>query len=533
MNSRPISVLGSLILAWATAALSQTPPPAQPESQQQGAQLDTSGPTPVYRVTVVARTTKAISYQHRMGPTNIDFRGTALMPPARGQATVNGKQGRIEVKLHVEKLTPATQFGPEYLTYVLWAVTPEGRPKNLGEVLLDGGHSQMEVTTDLQTFGLIITAEPYFAVTQPSDVVVMENVVSDQTSGTIEPIDVHYELLQRGQYSLNVPQNELQPYVIEKKIPLELYEARNAIRIARWTGAERYDPETFHKAQISLQNAEDEIIGKAGKKTVTQNSRDAAQVAEDARLIAVRRIEEERLAAERAAAAAREQAAQSQATQAEAQRAAAERAQADAEAAKAAADAAAQRANDEKNQADAARAAALAQQQGAEAQTQQAQQAAAQAEQEKTQLREQLRQQLNTILETRETARGLIVNMSDVLFDFGKYTLKPGAREKLAKISGIIVSHPGLKLQIEGYTDSVGSDEFNQKLSEERANAVRDYLVSESVASDSITAEGFGKSNPVASNDTPSGRQLNRRVQLVVSGDIIGTAPQQQPTAQQ
>lgn len=510
MKLRSICAVLCWVLTCAATAFSQV-------------QVDTTGHAPVYRVTVVARSTKAINYQHRSGPTNVDLRGTALMPEARGGATVNSKQGRIEIKLHVEKLTGANQFGPEYLTYVLWAITPEGRPKNLGEVLLGGNSSRMEVTTDLQTFGLIITAEPYFAVTQPSDVVVMENVVSHQTSGTIEPIDVHYELLQRGQYVLTAPATERQPFPMDRKVPLELYEARNAVRIARWTEAQQYDAEAFHKAEISLQNAEDELVGKVGKKTVAQNSRDAAQMAEDARLIAVRRIEEERLSNERAAAAAREESARAQASQAQTERAAAERAKAEAESAKAAAD-------KEKTQAEEAKAAAQAQQQTAESEAEKARQAAAQAEQEKTQLREQLRQQLNTILETRETARGLIVNMSDVLFDTGKYTLKPGAREKLAKIAGIILSHPGLRLAIEGHTDSVGGDDFNQRLSEQRANSVRDYLVAQSVATDSITASGFGKTRPVASNDTPSGRQLNRRVELVVSGDVIGTTPRESPS---
>jgi outer membrane protein OmpA-like peptidoglycan-associated protein len=518
MKLRSICVAMCWVLTCAVSAICQDPIPVSPGAVQ----VDTTRQTPVYRVTVVARSTKAINYLHRSGPTNIDFRGTALMPEARGGATVNSKQGRIEIKLHVEKLTAANQFGPEYLTFVLWAITPEGRPKNLGEVLLGGSNSKMEVTTDFQTFGLIVTAEPYFAVTQPSDVVVMENVVSDQTSGTIQPIDVHYELLQRGQYVLTAPTTERRPYPMDRKVPLELYEARNAIRIAKWTGAEQYAADSLHKAEISLQNAEEELGGKTGKKTVAQNSRDAAQMAEDARLIAVRRIEEERLANERAAAAAREQSARAQTSQAESERAAAERA-------KAAADSATERANQEKNQAEAARAAALAQQQAAESEAEKARQSAAQAEQEKTQLREQLRQQLNTILETRETARGLIVNMSDVLFDTGKYTLKPGAREKLAKIAGIILSHPGLRLTVEGHTDSVGGDDFNQRLSEQRANSVREYLVAQSVSSDSITASGFGKTRPISSNDTASGRQLNRRVELVVSGDVIGATAQGNP----
>jgi outer membrane protein OmpA-like peptidoglycan-associated protein len=375
------------------------------------------------------------------------------------------------------------------------------------------------VTTDLQTFGLIVTAEPYFAVTQPSDVVVMENFVREDTVGTIEQIDAKYELLQRGQYTLNVNPTELRPMPLDRKTPLELYEARNAVRIARWTGADRYAGDTLQKAEVSLQNAEEELTGKVGKKTVSQNSREAAQTAEDARLITIRRMDDERQAMERAAAAQREAEAKAQASQSDAQRASAERAKAEAESASA-------RANQEKSEAEAARAAALAQQEAAQAEADKARQATAQAEQEKTQLREQLRQQLNVILETRETARGLIVNMSDVLFDTGKYTLKPGAREKLAKISGIVLAHQGLKLQVEGHTDSVGGDEFNQRLSEQRAGAVRDYLVQQGVPQDAITAQGFGKTRPVASNDTAAGRQQNRRVELVVSGDVIGTVGQ-------
>jgi outer membrane protein OmpA-like peptidoglycan-associated protein len=467
---------------------------------------------PVYRVTVVERSTKAINYRHRSGPTEVDFRGTDLMPQARGRITVNSKQGRIEIKARMQELTEATQFGPEFLTYVLWAVTPGGRPNNLGEILLNGDDSKIDVTTDLQTFGLIVTAEPYFAVTQPSDVVVMENVVGDRTTGTIEPIETHYELLQRGQYILNVSPGERQALVIDRKIPLELYEARNAVRIARWTGAEMYATDTLQKAELSLQNAEDEYAGRStNKKSVAQNARDAAQAAEDARLITVRRIEDQRLAAERAAAAQREADAAIQASQAEDERAIAERERRRAEHAKEEADAAAQRALEAKRAADEQRA----------TEAERARLAVTEAEQDKARLREQLREQLNAILETRETARGLIVNMSDVLFDSGKYSLKPGAKEKLAKISGILLGHPGLQLQVEGHTDSVGSDDFNQRLSEERADTVRSYLVAQGVPREAVTARGLGKEQPVSSNNTASGRQLNRRVELVVSGPAI------------
>ena len=496
-----------LVLACATLR-------AQQPAADQHVQMDNSGPVPVFKVTVVERTTPAINYRHRSGSTPIDFQGTSLMPAARGEATVNSKQGRIEIDARMEHLSPAMQFGPEYLTYVLWAVTPEGRPKNLGEVLLNGGTSKLEVTTDLQTFGLIVTAEPYFAVTQPSDVVVMENVVRKDTQGTYENIDAKYELLQRGQYAVNANRAELKPMILDKKTPLELYEARNAVRIARWTGADRYAADTLHKAEVGLYNAEEELKGKIGKKTVAQNSRDAAQNAEDARLITLQKLQDEESAREKAAADQRDAEARARAEQSERARLQAE---ADAERARAQAQEEAERAARDK-------AAATAQQQAAQEQLNQARLSAEQAEREKAELREQLRQQLNLILETRETARGLIVNMSDVLFDTGKYTLKTGAREKLAKVSGIILAHPGLKLQVEGHTDNVGSDEYNQRLSEQRADSVRDYLVSQGLSGEAISAIGLGKTMPVTTNSTAAGRQQNRRVELVVSGEPIGTS---------
>jgi hypothetical protein len=179
---------------------------AQVANPTQGrTQVVTLDKTPIYRVEVVSKTVKAINYRHRSGATKVDFAGTALMPRAKGDAKVNSKQGRLEIDAHFEDLSgPASQFGPEYLTYVLWAITPEGRANNLGEILLDGNHSKIDVTTELQAFGLIVTAEPYFGVTQPSDVVVMENIVRTDTLGKVEDITANYELLQRGSYVFNV-----------------------------------------------------------------------------------------------------------------------------------------------------------------------------------------------------------------------------------------------------------------------------------------------------------------------------------------
>lgn len=489
---------------------------------------------PIFRVTVISRTTKAINYQHRSGSTHIDFRGTELMPLARGDAKVESRLGSTKVETHLDHMSPASQYGPEYLTFVLWAITPEGRALNLGEVVLQGDHADLLSTTDLQSFGLIVTAEPYFAVAQPSDVVVAENFVRNDTSGTIEQVDAKYELLQRGRYVID--RGKYRPVKIDPKGPLQLAEAENALEIARIAGADRYAADTLQKAQIDLQNARDFLDRGHDRKRSETNAREAAQMAEDARLITIKKIEEDQLAAERAAAAQRESEERARAeraakearleqdrrAQAEAERRAAEQARQEAQAAT-------DRARQERAAADAARTAAIEQQNALRAEADrsrlsaaEAEKARQQAEAEKAQLRERLRQQLNVILETRETARGLIVNISDVLFDFNKYTLKPGAREKMAKVSGILLAYPGLKIEVEGHTDSIGSDEYNLKLSEQRASAVRDYLIQQAVPAQSVSAVGLGKADPVASNDNAAGRQRNRRVELVVSGSPIG-----------
>jgi outer membrane protein OmpA-like peptidoglycan-associated protein len=499
---------------------------------------------PIFRVTVVERTTNAVSYRHRSGWTKVDLRGTPLAPDATGHADVNSRPGYIEVKTEMHKLLPASQYGPEYLTYVLWAITPEGRSKNLGEVVLDGGGSHLDVTTDLQAFALIVTAEPYFGVSQPSDVVVMENIIREDTVGKIEQTSVKYDLLQRGSYTMVGTPGKYHKVDSDKKLPLQLLEAENAVQIAQVANADTYAKDTYDSANSLLRQAETYQARNAGSKPVIMTSREAVQNAETARLLALKRQEDERIAREKQAAADREAAARAAADESARQKAiadaqAAESARLAAEQArratqeKAAADAARAQEEVERLKAEQARLSAQEQQQQAQQarlQAQQAEQKAqeadrlrAQAEQAQQQLRQQLLEQFNVILETRDTARGLIVNMSDVLFDFNKYTLRPAAREKLAKISGIILSHPGLRLEVDGYTDSIGSEDYNLKLSDHRAGGVRDYLLGEGIAPDNVTAKGFGKDNPVASNDNAAGRQKNRRVEMVVSGDIIGT----------
>jgi len=260
-------------------------------------------PAPVFRVTVSARTTKAVSYQHRSGSTKIDFEGTDLLPTGRGQARVESKQGHIQIEAEFNNLQPATKYGAEFLTYVLWAVTPEGRTVNLGEILLNGEKSKLNVSTDLQVFGLVVTAEPYYAVTRPSELIVMENAVRADTAGKIEFVDAKYELLQRGHYDRLANPLQLKA---DNRQPLELYQARNAVQIARGVGADRFAEETFRKAEKSLAQAEAYQARKAGQKPVTMTAREAVQMAEDSRVIAIKRHEDDALTAKRQQSSDRE-----------------------------------------------------------------------------------------------------------------------------------------------------------------------------------------------------------------------------------
>jgi outer membrane protein OmpA-like peptidoglycan-associated protein len=519
-------------------------------------------PTPTFRVNVVSRSVQAVNYEHRSGASKLDFAGTTLMPSANGEAKVNSRRGSIEVDAEFGDLQRPTTFGNEYLTYVLWAISPEGRAVNLGEVLVGENHrSKLRVTTDLQAFALIVTAEPYYAVRQPSNVVVLENEVRESTKGTTEAVNAKYELMERGGY---IPTGyKFDPVILNARLPLEFFEARNALRIAQSEGAEQYASDSYRHA-VQLMNDADEYATRKhiDSKPLIAVSREAVQTSEDARAIAVKKLDELRLADERQASANAQAISQGQADHAmlekeravrekelaesdsakahaakiqaesDAHNAQAAKAQADSDAAQARADAtAAQSATAQAksdmadSQASSANALSAAQMDADQSRlaAQQALATAQQAETDKAAMRTKLSEQLNSILQTRDSARGLIVSMSDVLFDTGKYSLKPGAREKLAKVAGILLAYPTLNIEVGGYTDNVGSDEMNQTLSQNRAGSVRDYLVQQGVLTNTVSARGFGNTLPVASNDNSSGRQQNRRVELLVSGEAIGS----------
>jgi len=239
------------------------------------------------RIDVVERTTRAINYRHRSGSTTIGFRGSSLQPGARGEAKVESKQGYIEIEAEFDNMIPANRYGREYLTYVMWAITPQGRSKNLGELILNGAKSKLNVTTELQTFGLVITAEPYFAVTQPADRVVLENYVRNDTKGSIEEIASRFELMDKRHLSFENMPRDLKPTLIETSLPLDLQQARHAVRIARWSGGDRYAPDVMSRIDDLLYQAEEYYVRKANPKSVSMVAREVVQNAEDARLIAM------------------------------------------------------------------------------------------------------------------------------------------------------------------------------------------------------------------------------------------------------
>jgi outer membrane protein OmpA-like peptidoglycan-associated protein len=509
---------------------------AQAQIQTQVA-ADSHSARPTFRSNVVSRTTRAVSYRHRSGSTRINFQGTDLMPAATGQAKVESKRGALEIEVEFSGLDRPTTFGNEYLTYVLWAISPEGRQVNIGEVLVgDDRRSKLDVTTDLQAFALVVTAEPYYAVRRPSNLVVLENAIRSDTVGATEDVDAKYELIDRGGYT---PTGyKFDPLVLNAKLPLEFFEARNAVRIAQSAGSEKYATASYQNAVRQMDQADAIATRKhRNKKSLIALSREVVQTAEDAREIAVKNIDEEDAETARRDGLDREASSKNRADEesrrrrhAEATTADAVRERNEANQQNLNAQATAQQATDAQANAERDRNNAKQLQLIAEADSDRNRAAAVssdvqlqQAVRDREELRARLLQQFNLILETRDTARGLVVNMSDVLFDSGRYTLRPLAREKLAKISGIVLGYPSLRLAVEGNTDSVGTETFNQHLSEQRAEGVRTYLTQQGVPESSTSATGFGKTRPIASNDTSEGRQQNRRVELVVSGEVIGT----------
>src|SRR5687768_10578826 len=475
-----------------------------------------------------SRTVTAVTYEIRR-TTKIDLVGTPLLPRARGEVEVKTEaSGPVRIKARIRDFSTVAQLGPEYLTFVFWAIPPQGRAKNLGELRADDGEVEIEATVDVQTFALIITAEPYFAVTTPSDTVLMENAVRADTRGRTSLAPLTYEIVARGGY---VAAGLYTPPQAGKREPPDVRQARNAVAIALLADASKFAAAELAPAQRLLGQVEKLVAERGSQREIISQSRAAVQAAEEARLQSLERRRAAADATARAEAAAREQAALAAAEQEAAARRQAEAERRQAEEERRVAEQAAQAAALEKQNADqAARDATRARDDAeagraaAEAATARAEEARAHAEQDRTALRATLLRQFNEILRTRDTERGLIVSVGDVLFATGRVELQPAAREKLARFAGIVLGHPGLRVRAEGYTDATGSDDVNMRLSHQRAEGVGRFLIDQGVAADRIAVQGLGAANPIAGNDTAEGRQQNRRVELIVSGDAIGTS---------
>ncbi|MBS1854277.1 MAG: DUF4398 and OmpA-like domain-containing protein [Acidobacteria bacterium] len=470
---------------------------------------------PIYQVKVIERTVSAVNYQYQGDPTHIDFRGTVLMPAAKGDAEVQSKQGRTRIDARFSGVGAPSRFGPEYLTYVLWAVTPEGGARNLGEVVADSGdRAHIKVTTSLQAFGMIVTAEPYSAVRQPGNVVVLENQVRSDTIGRIEPIHARFELLPRGNYTYDHSAAANQPpgpKVSMKRYEslLELYQAQNAIAIARSQGADRYAPDALAKADALFTQARQMEDHKGNRDTVVALARQAAQTAEDARAIASKRQEDEELArtkaqlsreqsrreaAEQAARQAQNDANQQQA-RFEAERAARERAE------------------------EASRAAAAAATPPPPATPEPPRESARAEAAQKSALRRQLLERMSRYLPAIDSPRGIVVTIPST--SFRGEALDPVAAERISQLATVIAAQPGLNTKVDGYSDGDGT--AGDVASKIHADAVRDALVRGGLSPNAVEARGLGGSRPMVANNTLAGRQRNRRVEIVVSGDAIGT----------
>ncbi len=473
------------------------------------------GPQPVYRVTIVERTTPAINYGYRAEPTKIDFRGTPLLPDAHGEATVESKRGATLVDAHFDRVPVPSRFGAGYLTYVVWAISPEGRAQNLGELVLNGDNKgKLVASTPMQAFALIVTAEPYFSVSRPSDAVVMENQVRADTVGKVEQVNAKYELLPRQPFTLDASQPAIgggrQVSQKEYEALTALYQAQNAINIATSVGAAKYAPELLTRAQKLLDQARANPLKDQSKEVVAE-AREAAQAAEDARTVALRRVDEERMAEKRRqdeqAAQQREEVARAQ-QQAEAERAAAVAAERQAQAHLVEA----QREHEQQaQQAAAAARPALEARLPAPADDQKT---TALAKTNRARLTASLRAQG---LQTLDSPRGVVAMIPAAMLNGNPDRVRAG----LASLASMLRSYHTVQIDVEGYTGAGGSPTAAQA----DANIVSALLTSDGIPANEVSAHGMGDARPLASNKTAAGREANRRVEIVINSDSIGNTP--------
>jgi flagellar motor protein MotB len=462
---------------------------------------ETRTPQPLYQVTIVSRTTKAINYGYLTAPTRIDFQGTPVLADARGEATVEPKRGATLVKMRVDHVPPPRRFGPQYLTYVVWAISPEGRAQNIGELIFDGSEkARLSTSTPMQTFAMIVTAEPYYSVTQPSEVVVMENVVGRNTIGKVQEVNATYELLPRKPFTYDVGSEPKAPTREVSKEQYEsitaLYQALNAIQIAQSQGADRYAPEQMARAREVYNKARAFPVSLS--KEIVSMAREATQIAEDGRAIAVKRAEADKAADEQRRSSVEQQATQSPAEPPRTRVTAPQ---------PAAPPPAAPRAP----RAAAPVPAAAAEKAPIEVEHSQFLRDNPRASDN----RRHLLAALPSTWDVVDSGRGIVITIPEQL------TRAASLQSYLAPVAAAIRPYGDLHLEVGGHTDNASAAGENQR----DAERVRTALIGAGIAPDIIAARAYGNTRPRTSNANAAGRAENRRVEIVIAGDAIGILP--------
>ncbi len=522
----PTTTISSLLLAGLLAA------PAIPQVQNM------RNSEPVNAVKALRETRSAMGISYPEGPTiTVELKGTQRDPQAHGKAKVERKRGETDVKIKIDDIKPATYFGGDYSTYVLWLVSPEGHIDNAGEFIVRGDDIKLDVSTPLQTFGMFVTAEPHFLVSTPSEFVVLENTKpkNEITGQVMKGSTIKYRVFD-GIYS--APRETLAGVPTQKdEVRTDMKQARVAVELAERAGAAEYSAAKLSEARQKLDSLIAAVEAKKPDSLIMSMGHEVVRIAVDAQKEAEEKAFQAALEAERSKHrteineleisinAAQDEAekarllAEQRQMKIEMEQRARENALAEArEAAERAEEEARKRRLAEENalaaRAEASRLASA--KDAAEADAARAREEAARAAAEREAARNQMRKALSMVVETRETARGLILNLPDILFDFDKATLRPEARERISRVCGVLSVARGYDLSVEGHTDSIGPDAYNQTLSEKRAASVQDYFNSCELPDVNVSAKGFGESKPIASNDTNEGRQKNRRVEIVI-----------------
>jgi outer membrane protein OmpA-like peptidoglycan-associated protein len=443
-----------------------------------------------------------------------DVTGVGQGDASRGSLEIEYKNGRAAMRLQVDSLIHPQRVGAAYTAYVFWGVAADGKVTRLGELPVN---KRVDLKADLtaQTVGVLATAEPYAEVERPSPELVLKFALRNKDDKNAPPASSTRYLGDSGQLYSDASTTATP----DASTPLLVQGARHAVAIARRAGAVEFAPTEWRQVDVKL-----EVLEQLWPDQRTHESkfsgpaREVIRLADAARRIGAERADSSAAAADRIATAASLARAASDVETSRTLKAEAER---DAARARASADSANQAAARARVSADSANQVAartLSYADSVRTAAGAAQQEASAARQERDDARARLASSISAILDTKREARGLVINLSDVLFTSGKAVLQPGAREKLSKLSGILLAYPGpYALAIGGHTDSVGSDALNDKLSQARAESVRNYLMEAGIAASHLTsATGYGKHQPVADNATAAGRAKNRRVEIVI-----------------